>query len=164
MVRRRAAWSMWPAAHPSRRRFAAPQDEDRSQFAPSSPRHCEWSDLSAEAHRAKAEAIHSFFARQDGLPRRFAPRNDGVRHEVAISRHHLPEVLHFVCPLKEKRARGRPGARCTRGLAGCCKEICCPRAYRFSGEPPAFPAQWLYGLYDFVLVTGFLATIPPWKR
>src|ERR1700675_1872984 len=24
---------------------------------------------------------------------------------------------------------------------------------------PAFPAQWLYGLYDFVLVTGFLATI-----
>jgi hypothetical protein len=33
------------------------------------------------------------------------------------------------------------------------------RAYRFSGEHPAFPAQWLYGLYDFVLVTGFLATI-----
>jgi hypothetical protein len=26
-------------------------------------------------------------------------------------------------------------------------------------EHPAFPAQWLYGLYDFVLVTGFLATI-----
>ncbi len=24
---------------------------------------------------------------------------------------------------------------------------------------PAFPAQWLYGLYDFVLVTGILATI-----
>jgi hypothetical protein len=24
---------------------------------------------------------------------------------------------------------------------------------------PAFPAQRLYGLYDFVLVTGFLATI-----
>jgi len=24
---------------------------------------------------------------------------------------------------------------------------------------PAFPAQWLYGLYDFVLVTGFLVTI-----
>ena len=26
-------------------------------------------------------------------------------------------------------------------------------------EASAFPAQWLYGLYDFVLVTGFLATI-----
>src|SRR3979490_2909141 len=24
---------------------------------------------------------------------------------------------------------------------------------------PAFPAQWLYGLYEFALVTGFLATI-----
>jgi hypothetical protein len=35
----------------------------------------------------------------------------------------------------------------------------CPRAYRFSGEHPAFPAQWLYGLYEFALVTGFLATI-----
>jgi hypothetical protein len=33
------------------------------------------------------------------------------------------------------------------------------RAYRFSGEHPAFPAQWLYGLYEFALVTGFLATI-----
>jgi hypothetical protein len=28
-----------------------------------------------------------------------------------------------------------------------------------SGEHPAFPGQWFYGLYDFVLVTGFLATI-----
>ena len=41
----------------------------------------------------------------------------------------------------------------------CCKRICCPRAYRFSGEPPASPTQWLYGLYEIVLVTGFLATI-----
>jgi len=31
-------------------------------------------------------------------------------------------------------------------------------------KPPAFPAQWLYGLYDFVLVTGFLATIIRKKR
>ena len=29
---------------------------------------------------------------------------------------------------------------------------------------PTFPAQWLYGLYDFVLVTGFLATIIRSKR
>jgi hypothetical protein len=35
----------------------------------------------------------------------------------------------------------------------------CTRAYRFSGNTPAFPAQWLYGLYEFALVTGFLATI-----
>jgi hypothetical protein len=31
------------------------------------------------------------------------------------------------------------------------------RAYRFGGNTPAFPAQWLYGLYVIVLVTGFLA-------
>ena len=41
----------------------------------------------------------------------------------------------------------------------CCKKICCLRAYRNSGEHPAFPAQWLYGLYVVALVTGFLATI-----
>src|SRR5882672_7862119 len=38
------------------------------------------------------------------------------------------------------------------------------RAYRSSGEHPAFPAQWLYGLYEFALVTGFLATIIPGMR
>src|ERR1700682_4864211 len=47
--------------------------------------------------------------------------------------------------------------------AMCIKE-CCTRAYRFSGEHPAFPAQWLYGLYVIVLVTGFLATIIAEKR
>ena len=26
-------------------------------------------------------------------------------------------------------------------------------------KPPAFPAQWLYGLYAFAPVTGFLATV-----
>jgi hypothetical protein len=41
----------------------------------------------------------------------------------------------------------------------CCTRIGCPRAYRFSGEHPASPTQWLYGLYEIVLVTGFLATI-----
>jgi hypothetical protein len=42
--------------------------------------------------------------------------------------------------------------------AMCIKE-CCTRAYRFSWQHQAFPAQWLYGLYVIVLVTGFLATI-----
>jgi hypothetical protein len=48
--------------------------------------------------------------------------------------------------LRIQRAQGKPGARCTRGLA--CK-MCTrtrTRAYRFSGEHPAFPAQWFYGL------------------
>jgi len=54
--------------------------------------------------------------------------------------------LHFVCPLRELRAQGRPGARCTRGLACNCAQRTRTRAYRFSGNTPAFPAQWLYGL------------------
>src|SRR3954471_2400268 len=34
-----------------------------------------------------------------------------------------------------------------------------PTCIQVSGEHPAFPAQWLYGLYEIVLVTAFLATI-----
>src|SRR6202795_1449515 len=46
-----------------------------------------------------------------------------------------------------QRAQGMPGARCTRGLV--CKTCTKTRtrAYRFSGDTPAFPAQWFYGLY-----------------
>ena len=39
-----------------------------------------------------------------------------TEYGFAFSRHDLPEVLHFVCSLEEKRAQGRPDARCTRGL------------------------------------------------
>ena len=39
-----------------------------------------------------------------------------------------------------------PGARCTRGLVcNVCIEMR-TRAYRYSRNTPAFPAQWLYGL------------------
>ena len=47
---------------------------------------------------------------------------------------------------KRKRAQGRPGARCTRGLVCKLHIRKRTRAYRFSGGSPAFPAQWLYGL------------------
>src|SRR5438067_9542529 len=62
------------------------------------------------------------------------------------------------CPRKQ-RAQGRPGARRTRGLArdSCNKNL--RTSIQVWRRHPAFPAQWLYGLYDFVLVTGFLATI-----
>ena len=48
--------------------------------------------------------------------------------------------------LERQRAQGRPGARCTRGLVCNSAQRTRTRAYRFSGEHPAFPAQWLYGL------------------
>ena len=55
-----------------------------------------------------------------------------------------------VVPKKSRanqRARGMPDARCTRGLACKTGSEKRTRAYRFSGEHPTFPAQWLYGLY-----------------
>jgi hypothetical protein len=39
----------------------------------------------------------------------------GTRHAFAISRHEAPEVCQKLAP-SNKRAQGRPGARCTRGL------------------------------------------------
>ena len=57
-----------------------------------------------------------------------------------------PEVLLEFTALLKERTRGRPGARCTRGLACKCTQRKRTRAYRFSGSTPAFPAQWLYGL------------------
>jgi hypothetical protein len=52
-----------------------------------------------------------------------------------------------------------PGARCTRGLACKMMQTLRTRAYRFSGNTPASPTQWLYGLCrarpgdEFVFVT-----------
>ena len=61
----------------------------------------------------------------------------------------------------ETRVQGMPDARCTRGLV--CKVVqrMRTRAYRFSGGDPAFPAQWLYGLYRALPgVSGFLPPSP----
>ena len=69
-----------------------------------------------------------------------------TEYVVAVSRHVLPEVCIFVGPPEDPRAQGRPGARCTHGLVCNCAQRTRTRAYRFSGNTPAFPAQWLYGL------------------
>jgi hypothetical protein len=45
----------------------------------------------------------------------------------------------------EQRAQGKPGAQCTRSLV--CKKQTHERSHhRFTGNSPAFPAQWFYGL------------------
>jgi len=64
-----------------------------------------------------------------------------------------------------QRAQGRPGARCTRGLACKIVQRRRTRAYRFSGNTPAFPAQWLYGLSRaHPGVSGFHASVAPRNR
>src|SRR3954453_11767766 len=52
--------------------------------------------------------------------------------------------------LRNQRAQGMPGARCTGRLA-CKIAKKRTRAYRFSGGNPAFPAQWFYGLLRALL-------------
>src|SRR5438067_8037901 len=44
-----------------------------------------------------------------------------------------PEVCILVCPPREERAQGRPGACCTRGLACDLRKQKCTRAYRAAG-------------------------------
>jgi hypothetical protein len=65
--------------------------------------------------------------------------------ESAFPRRDTPELC-VASALKQERAQGRPGARCTRGLVCIAHRKTRTRAYRFSGNTPAFPAQWLYGL------------------
>ena len=74
------------------------------------------------------EAIHSFFARRDGLLR-FA-RNDGLAHFRVLAARFRPSYNKFLASPSKQRAQGMPGARCTRGLV--CQElhIWRTRAYR----------------------------------
>jgi hypothetical protein len=93
----------------------------------------------------------------DGWLRRF--QLISPRHDSAFPRRNAPEVCIDLTLLKKQRAQGKPDARCTRGLA--CN-MCIrtrTRAYRFSGEHPAFPAQWFYGLLR--ALPGDRAFLPP---
>src|ERR1700730_3505288 len=62
-------------------------------------------------------------------------------------------------PFRNQRAQGRPGARCTRGLVCKLHIEKRTRAYRFSGNTPAFPAQWFTAYSALSSATGFLATV-----
>jgi hypothetical protein len=65
---------------------------------------------------------------------------------TVFSRRIAPEVCWKTSRPLGQRAQGRPGARCTRGLACDLRKQNCTRAYRYRRSIPAFPAQWLYGL------------------
>src|SRR5439155_7858821 len=55
------------------------------------------------------------------------------RRTFAFSRRIAPEVCILVCPPRDQRAQGRPGACCTRGLACDLRKQKCTRAYRAAG-------------------------------
>ena len=93
------------------------------------------------------------------LGRQAALPSDSISGQVrTISRRDAPEVCRSLVPLKQ-RAQGKPGARCTRGLACNVHQEMRTRAYRFSGEHPAFPAQWFTVYFVLSPVNGSFATV-----
>jgi len=83
----------------------------------------------------------------------------------AFSRRCSPEVCQELPALSNQRAQGMPDARCTRDLVCSVHKEVRTRAYRFSGEHPTFPAQWLYGLLRALLGEPCtFATVAPKKR
>ena len=79
--------------------------------------------------------------------------------DSAISRRDAPEVLQETLPSKQRgrrkdRVRAAPAVSCAK-----VRRKKRTRAYRFSGNTPAFPAQWFYGL--FRALPGDRACLPP---
>jgi hypothetical protein len=65
---------------------------------------------------------------------------------AAFSRRICARGLHKHLSLPPEREQGMPGARCTRGLVCNVGIRMRTRAYRYSRNTPAFPAQWFDGL------------------
>src|SRR5213595_729887 len=70
-----------------------------------------------------------------------------------------PSDANSLLSPSKQRAQGKPGADCTRGLVCQTHSNRRTRAYRFSRNSPAFPAQWLYGLLR--ALPGERACLPP---
>src|SRR4051794_23794700 len=70
-----------------------------------------------------------------------------------------PSFCVTLNPPGEQRAQGKPDARCTRGLVCNLHKKLRTRAYRSSGEHPAFPAQWFTTYHVIFLVSR--ALLPP---
>ena len=86
-----------------------------------------------------------------------------ARHASAFSRRDAPEVCVDVVPPGEQRAQGRPGARCTRGLACKCTQQKRTRAYRFSGNNRPSLRNGFTAYFVLSPVNGFLATVAAQK-
>jgi len=63
-------------------------------------------------------------------------------------------ALRQLPPSLRKRAQGKPGARCTRGLVCKLHKKMRTRAYRSSGGIPAFPARWFTAYFALSPVNG----------
>src|SRR5882757_6752210 len=87
---------------------------------------------------------------------------------LAMTQDIQPRSRDMICPsfalsfrpLSKQRAQGKPGGAAP-AVSRAIVEKRRTRAYRFSGDTPAFPAQWLYGLYVLAPARpGFVVTAP----
>jgi hypothetical protein len=69
-----------------------------------------------------------------------------TEYVFAISRRDAPGVLHFVVPSENREGAGKTGCALHPRSHVQDAQSKRTRAYRFSGNTPAFPAQWFYGL------------------
>jgi hypothetical protein len=69
-----------------------------------------------------------------------------TEYVFAISRRDAPRVLHFVVPSENREGAGKTGCALHPRSHVQDAQSKRTRAYRFSGNTPAFPAQWFYGL------------------
>jgi hypothetical protein len=83
----------------------------------------------------------------------------------AFSRHTAPEFFKIHSPQK-KRAQGRPGARCTRGLM--CKDALGKSAHEHTGSAEAVRPSLRNGFTAYSVLSparpGLLVTVTPKKR
>ena len=82
-----------------------------------------------------------------------------TEYVFAISRRDAPGVLHFVVPSENREGAGKTGCALHPRSHVQDAQSKRTRAYRFSGNTPAFPAQWFYGLLRALL--GDRAFLPP---
>ena len=112
------------------------------------------------ARSVSDEAIHRATSKKAGLLR-FA-RNDGESNHSSASPAARCARAFASPPSQNKRAQGKPGARCTRGPVCNCYWQEGTRAYRFSGGIPTFPARWVTAYSELSPVTGlFCHRRPP---
>ena len=83
----------------------------------------------------------------------------------AFSRRHVARALQSIAlPSKTKRAQGKPGARCTRGLVCKLHEENAHTSIQVQRRHPAFPAQWFTDYNALSPVTGLSCHRHPAKK
>ena len=128
-----------------RQNLETQHDTTHSTIGPRDARAYGWRSVNRSRYRG-VDAGRFPLSRQQPGRIQFSNGLAMFTHTFAFPRREAARVLLKSSALFKKRAQGRPGARCTRGLA--CKRVKKrTRAYRFSGSSPAFPAQWFYGLF-----------------